>query len=220
MNAKLTARLPLQLSILALSGALVAGCATQQGTNTAVGTGVGAATGAGLGAIFGGGKGAAIGAAAGAAVGGITGYNWQAIRNKLSGATAGTGTQVTEQSDGSLKVNIPSAISFDTNSYSIKPSFAPVLDQVSQTLVQHPELVAQVVGHTDSTGQPAYNQTLSQERAQSVAQYLAQHGVAGQRLSAEGRGQTQPIADNGTEAGRAQNRRVEIYLRATSQPRG
>ena len=93
-----------------------------------------------------------------------------------------------------------------------------MLDQVTQTLTQHPELIAQVVGHTDSTGQPAYNQTLSQNRAQSVASYLAGHGVAGQRLSAQGMGQTQPIADNTTEAGRAQNRRVEIYLRATAQP--
>jgi outer membrane protein OmpA-like peptidoglycan-associated protein len=220
MNAKLTLRLPLQLSVLAVAGALLAGCQTPQGGNAAVGTGVGAATGAGLGAIFGGGKGAAIGAAAGAAVGGMTGYNWQAIKNKLSGATAGTGTQVSEQPDGSLKLNIPSSVSFDTNSYAIKPSFTPVLDQVAQTLTQHPELVAHVVGHTDSTGQPRYNQMLSQERAQSVAQYLALHGVAAQRLAAEGRGQSQPIANNSTEAGRAQNRRVEIYLRATLQPRG
>ena len=214
MNSKLMTR----LSVIAVAGALVAGCATQQGNNAAVGTGIGAATGAGLGAIFGGGKGAAIGAGVGAAAGGITGYNWQAIKGKLTGATKGTGTQVTEQQDGSLKVNIPNAISFDTNSYAIKPTFAPVLDQVTQTLVQHPELVAQVVGHTDSTGQPAYNQTLSQNRAQSVASYLAGHGVAGQRLAAQGMGQNQPIADNATEAGRAQNRRVEIYLRATAQP--
>jgi len=151
-------------------------------------------------------------------VGGVTGYNWQAIKSKISGASAGTGTQVTEQQDGSLKVNIPNSISFDTNSYAIKPSFTPVLNEVSQTLVQHPELIAQVVGHTDSTGQPAYNQTLSQNRAQSVSSYLAAHGVAAQRLSAEGLGQNQPIADNNTEAGRAQNRRVEIYLRATAQP--
>ncbi|CDY74099.1 Outer membrane lipoprotein omp16 precursor [Caballeronia glathei] len=214
MNAKLLTR----LSVFAVAGVLVAGCASQQGTNTAVGTGVGAATGAGLGAIFGGGKGAAIGAGVGAAVGGVTGYNWQAIKSKISGASAGTGTQVTEQQDGSLKVNIPNSISFDTNSYAIKPSFTPVLNEVSQTLVQHPELIAQVVGHTDSTGQPAYNQTLSQNRAQSVSSYLAAHGVAAQRLSAEGLGQNQPIADNNTEAGRAQNRRVEIYLRATAQP--
>jgi len=214
MNHKIWMR----AAIFALSGALVSGCANQQGNNALMGSGIGAATGAGLGAIFGGGKGAAIGAAAGGAVGGITGYNWQAIKSKLSGATAGTGTQVTEQKDGSLKVNIPSSISFDTDSYAIKSSFAPVLDQVTLTLVQHPELVAQVVGHTDNTGPVAHNQTLSLNRAQSVESYLMQHGVAVQRLSAEGRGETQPIADNATEMGRALNRRVEIYLRATAQP--
>ena len=214
MNTKIITR----LTVFAVAGALLGGCATQQGTNTAVGTGTGAAVGAGLGAIFGGGKGAAIGAAAGAATGGIVGYNWQAIHNRLSGATKGTGTQITEQPDGSLKLNIPSSVTFDTSSYAIKPTFAPVLDQVAQTLVQSPEVIAQVVGHTDSTGSDAYNQTLSVNRAQSVVNYLGTHGVAPQRLSAEGRGSSQPVADNNTEAGRAQNRRVEIYLRATAQP--
>jgi len=198
-----------------LAAALLAGCATQQGTNTAIGTGAGAATGALIGGLVGQGKGAAIGGALGAAAGGTVGYNWSAIHQKLSGATAGTGAQVVEQPDGSLKVNIPSAISFDTSSYAIKPGFAPVLDQVTQTLVQNPELVAHVVGHTDSTGNPARNLTLSQNRAQSVASYLVQHGVAANRLSAEGRGASQPAADNGTAQGRAQNRRVEIYLRPT-----
>jgi outer membrane protein OmpA-like peptidoglycan-associated protein len=216
MNVKLAVR----LSAFAVAGALLAGCETQQGSNAALGTGVGAAAGAGLGALFGGGKGAAIGAGVGAAAGGITGYNWQAIRGKLAGASAGTGTQVSEQQDGSLKVNIPNSISFDTNSYAVKPSFATVLNEVSVQMSQHPELIAQVVGHTDSTGQPQYNMTLSQNRAQSVAQYLAGHGVASQRLAADGRGPSQPIADNTTEAGRAQNRRVEIYLRATAQPQG
>src|ERR1700710_65744 len=126
MNSRMMTR----LSVIAVAGALVAGCATQQGNNAAVGTGIGAATGAGLGALFGGGKGAAIGAGVGAAAGGITGYNWQAIRGKLTGAAAGTGTQVTEQQDGSLKVNIPNSISFDTNSYMVKPSFATVLNEV------------------------------------------------------------------------------------------
>jgi outer membrane protein OmpA-like peptidoglycan-associated protein len=214
MNTKLMTR----LSVFALVGALVAGCATQQGNNAAVGTGAGAATGAALGAIFGGGKGAAIGAGAGAVAGGVVGYNWQAIKNKISGDSKGTGTQVTEQQDGSLKVNIPNSISFDTNSYAIKPSFDPVLNSVTQTLQQHPELIASVVGHTDNTGTAAYNQTLSQNRAQSVASYIATHGIPAQRLSAQGMGQNQPIADNATEAGRAQNRRVEIYLRAMQQP--
>jgi outer membrane protein OmpA-like peptidoglycan-associated protein len=79
-------------------------------------------------------------------------------------------------------------------------------------------VIAQVVGNTDSTGQPAYNQTLSVNRAESVTGFLAQQGVSPQRLSASGLGASQPIADNNTEAGRAQNRRVEIYLRATAQP--
>jgi outer membrane protein OmpA-like peptidoglycan-associated protein len=213
MNAKIMTRLP----VFAVAGSLLAGCATQQGTNTAVGTGVGAGTGAAIGAIFGGGKGAAIGAGAGAVVGGITGYNWQNIRNRMSGATKGTGTEITEQPDGSLKLNIPSSVTFDTSSYTIKPSFAPVLDQLAQTLQQNPEVVASVVGHTDSTGSQQYNQTLSVNRAQSVTGYLAQRGIAPQRLSATGMGPNQPIADNNTEAGRAANRRVEIYLRATAQ---
>jgi outer membrane protein OmpA-like peptidoglycan-associated protein len=213
MNAKNMTR----LAVFAVAGSLLAGCATQQGTNTAVGTGVGAGTGAAIGAIFGGGKGAAIGAGVGAAVGGITGYNWQNIHNRMSGATKGTGTQITEQPDGSLKLNIPSSVTFDTSSYAIKPSFAPVLDQLAQTLQQNPEVIAQVVGHTDSTGSQAYNQTLSVNRAESVTGYLAQHGIAPQRLSATGMGPNQPIADNNTEAGRAANRRVEIYLRATAQ---
>ncbi|MGF6634399.1 OmpA family protein [Paraburkholderia tuberum] len=213
MNARIMTR----VAVFAVAGSLVAGCATQQGTNTAVGTGVGAGAGAAIGAIFGGGKGAAIGAATGAAVGGITGYNWDNIRNRMSGATKGTGTQITEQPDGSLKLNIPSSVTFDTSSYAIKPSFAPVLDQLAQTLQQNPEVVASVVGHTDSTGSLQYNQTLSVNRAQSVTGYLAQRGIAPQRLSATGMGPNQPIADNNTEAGRAANRRVEIYLRATAQ---
>jgi outer membrane protein OmpA-like peptidoglycan-associated protein len=213
MNAKIMTR----VAVFTVAGSLLAGCATQQGTNTAVGTGVGAGTGAALGAIFGGGKGAAIGAGVGAAVGGITGYNWQNIHNRLSGATKGTGTEITEQPDGSLKLKIPSSVTFDTSSYAIKPSFAPVLDQLAQTLQQNPEVVAAVVGHTDSTGSLQYNQTLSVNRAQSVTGYLAQRGIAPQRLSATGMGPNQPIADNNTEAGRATNRRVEIYLRATAQ---
>ncbi|RZF28857.1 OmpA family protein [Paraburkholderia sp. UYCP14C] len=213
MNARSMTR----VAVFAVAGSLLAGCATQQGTNTAVGTGVGAGAGAAIGAIFGGGKGAAIGAATGAAVGGITGYNWDNIRNRMSGATKGTGTQITEQPDGSLKLNIPSSVTFDTSSYAIKPTFAPVLDQLAQTLQQNPEVVASVVGHTDNTGSLQYNQTLSVNRAESVTGYLAQRGIAPQRLSATGMGPNQPIADNNTEAGRAANRRVEIYLRATAQ---
>ncbi|HTH75326.1 MAG TPA: OmpA family protein [Trinickia sp.] len=216
MNAKIVTR----LTVFTVAGALLAGCATQQQGNTAAGTGIGAALGAGIGALAGGGKGAAIGAGVGALAGGVTGYNWQTIRNKLSGASRGTGTQVTEQPDGSLKLNIPSNVTFATNSYQINPALYPTLNELSAQMQQHPELAAEVRGYTDSTGSAQLNQTLSQNRAQSVATYLSQHGVAPNRLAATGYGPSNPVADNATEAGRAQNRRVEVYLRATAQPAG
>ncbi|MFS2205810.1 OmpA family protein [Variovorax sp. Varisp36] len=208
----------LGLISLALAAGLAAGCATEQGTHTAVGTGTGAVLGAGVGNLIGHDKkSTAIGAAVGAAVGAGVGYNWTNIRNKLSGQTAGTGTQITDQPDGSLMVNIPSNVTFDTDSATIKPSFRSVLDGVAQTISQEPRINARVVGHTDSTGNPDHNMALSQRRAQSVATYLADRGVANTRLTAEGRGQTQPVASNASEEGRTQNRRVEIYLKPAAQ---
>ncbi|GLU35423.1 OmpA family protein [Trinickia caryophylli] len=213
MNAKIMTR----LSVFAVAGTLLAGCATQQQNNAAVGTGAGAALGAGLGAIFGGGKGAAIGAGVGALAGGITGYNWQAIRNKISGASKGTGTTVNEQGDGSLKVNIPATDAFAVNSAQISPSLARTLDEVANQMRQNPELVADVRGYTDITGGSELNQRLSQSRADAVAGYLSQRGVAPNRLAARGFGPADPVGDNNTEAGRAANRRVEVYLKALAQ---
>jgi outer membrane protein OmpA-like peptidoglycan-associated protein len=213
MNAKIVTR----LTVFALAGSILAGCATQQQTNTATGTGIGAALGAGIGALAGGGKGAAIGAGVGALAGGVTGYNWQTIRNKLSGASKGTGTQITEQPDGSLKLNIPSNVTFATDSYQINPNLYATLNELATQMNQNPQLVAQIRGYTDSTGNASYNQTLSVNRAQSVATYLSQHGVQPNRLQAEGFGASSPIADNSTAAGREKNRRVEIYLRALAQ---
>lgn len=213
MNAKIVTR----LTVFALAGSILAGCATQQQTNTATGTGIGAALGAGIGALAGGGKGAAIGAGVGALAGGVTGYNWQTIRNKLSGASKGTGTQITEQPDGSLKLNIPSNVTFATDSYQISPQLYPTLNELSTQMNQNPQVVAQIRGYTDSTGSASYNQTLSVNRAQSVATYLTQRGVQPNRLQAQGFGASNPIADNNTAAGREQNRRVEIYLRAMAQ---
>lgn len=214
MNAKIVTR----LTVFALAGSILAGCATQQQTNTATGTGIGAALGAGIGALAGGGKGAAIGAGVGALAGGVTGYNWQAIHNKLSGASKGTGTQITEQPDGSLKLNIPSNVTFATDSYQINPQLYPTLNELATQMSQNPQVVAQIQGYTDSTGSASHNQTLSVNRAQSVATYLSQRGVQPNRLQAQGFGASNPIADNNTAAGREQNRRVEIYLRAMAQP--
>lgn len=202
--------------------ALAAGCATGEmgkGGRTAVGAGTGAAVGAGLGALIGdSSRAAAIGAGIGAVAGGIAGYNWSRVKNDVeqSGATS-LGVDVTEMPDGTLRVNIPSHVSFDTGKYDLKPELLPVLDSVARALVQHPELRAKAIGHTDSTGSMQVNQTLSVNRANAVTHYLTSRGVQTGRLLSEGRGPNNPVADNGTPEGRAMNRRVELYLYAVQQ---
>lgn len=186
------------------------------GGRTATGAGAGAALGAGLGVLIGdSSEAAAIGAGIGAVAGGIVGYNWSGIKNDVqeSGATS-LGVDVTEMPDGTLKVNIPSNVSFDTGKYQLKPELLPVLDSVARALIQHPEVRAKSIGHTDSTGSLQVNQTLSVNRANAVTNYLQQQGVSGAVLTSEGRGPNEPIADNGTAEGRAMNRRVELYLYA------
>ena len=119
---------------VALVAALAAGCATQRQTETAVGAGAGAATGAVIGGVAGGGRGAAVGAGVGAAAGAAIGYNWQLIKEKLGIATQGSGVQVSEQKDGSLKVNVPGSVSFATGSATIEPKLYPTLDKIAATL--------------------------------------------------------------------------------------
>lgn len=201
-----------------ITASLLAGCAnmteTQRGTTT--GAGIGAAAGAALGAIAGGGKGAAIGAAAGAAVGAGGGYLWsqrmQQQKQAMEQATQGTGVAVTQTADNRLKLEIPSDISFDTNRADVKPELRPILDRFAQTLQANPVTTVNIVGHTDSTGTDAINEPLSVRRAASVRDYLTMQGVAAQRIAIDGRGSREPIADNSTLAGRAQNRRVEIFV--------
>ncbi|TAN27431.1 MAG: OmpA family protein [Castellaniella sp.] len=190
-----------------------------QGQNTAVGAGAGAALGAGLGALIGDSSHAAlIGAGLGSVVGGVVGYNWKAVKQSVekSGASS-LGVAVTEMPDGSLKVNIPSNVSFSTNQSVLKPQLLPVLDSVAKAMNEHPELRAKSIGYTDSSGSNAINQPLSQRRAAAVTQYLSGQGVATTRLTAEGRGSASPIGDNSTPEGRALNRRVELFLYAVKQ---
>ncbi len=198
--------------------ALLTACANMspQGQNTAMGAGAGAAIGAGLGALIGDSSHAAlIGAGIGSVVGGVVGYNWKTIKNDVekSGASS-LGVAVIEMPDGTLKVNIPSNVSFDTNQAVLKPALLPVLDSVARALIQHPELRAKAIGYTDSTGTDAINLPLSQRRAGAVTQYLAGQGVAASRLMTEGRGAANPVGDNSTPEGRALNRRVELFLYA------
>ncbi len=203
----------------------LAGCANMSETQqrTAIGTGVGAVVGAALGSAVGGSGGATrTGAVLGAAAGGIGTYVWsrrmEEQKQAMEQATAGTGVGVSQTADNQLKLDIPSDISFDTGRAEIKPGFQPILDRFAQTLNANPATTVRVVGHTDSTGTDAINDPLSVNRAASARQYLASRGVDAARIAIDGRGSHEPIADNSTVAGRAKNRRVEIYV-AEAAPR-
>ncbi|MEM6538557.1 MAG: OmpA family protein [Pseudomonadota bacterium] len=181
-------------------------------TSGAGGAAAGAAAGAIGGAIAGNaGKGAAIGAIAGAAIGGGIGAYQERQLSKLRQQLAGTGVSVTKSGDN-IFLNMPSDITFNVNESSIKPSFYSVLNSVSLVLDEYDKTTVSVLGHADATGSDDYNQALSERRALSVSRYIASQGVAGQRLQAVGYGETRPIGDNNTAAGRAANRRVEILI--------
>ncbi|HNK17971.1 MAG TPA: OmpA family protein, partial [Piscinibacter sp.] len=137
-------------------------------------------------------------------------------RAAMEKATQGTGIGVERTAQNELKVNVPSDFSFDVGRSAIKPEMRPVLDQFAQGL--DPAMRVRIVGHTDSTGSDAINNPLSLDRAHSVRDYLAGRGVAPTRVETEGHGSREPVADNGSEAGRAQNRRVEILLREPAPP--
>lgn len=201
------------LIALTMAAALAAGCETPRQTQTAVGTGAGAAAGALLGGAIGGGRGAAVGAGIGGGVGAAVGYNWDMVKEKLGMATKGTAVQVSEQKDGSLKVNVPGSVSFASGSASLDPKLFTTLDRIASTLNEYPETTITVVGHTDSVGGTESNRVLSGSRAAAVADYLGQRGVRRDRMVVDSRGELEPIASNETEAGRAQNRRVEMLVR-------
>jgi outer membrane protein OmpA-like peptidoglycan-associated protein len=151
--------------------------------------------------------GAGIGAVAGAGVG----YYMDEQEKKLRRQTAGTGIGVTREGD-ELVLDMPSEITFAVNSSSLDPAFRATLDNVASTLTEYEKTYVDVLGHTDSTGTDVYNQTLSEQRASTVASYLSGRGVKQARLATKGYGESQPRASNTTEEGRSQNRRVEIRL--------
>lgn len=180
---------------------------------TAQGAAIGAVAGAVLSSATGGkaGTGAVVGGAVGAVAGNLWSKRMEDKRAAMEKATAGTGIGVTRTGDNQLKVNVPSDFSFDVGRAEIKPAMRPVLDQFAQGL--DPAMHVRVIGHTDSTGNDAINDPLSVERAHSVRNYLSARGVAASRVETAGMGSRSPVADNGSDAGRAQNRRVEIFLR-------
>ncbi len=183
-------------------------------SKTAIGAIAGAAIGTGAGALVGGRNkrtemivGAGIGALAGTAVGAYMDKQERELREK----TAGTDVSVTRVGD-ELLLNMPSGVTFETNSYAIQPQFRTTLDKVAGTLAGYPQTYIDIYGHTDSTGGDAINLPLSRNRAQSMADYLTMRGVAMARIGTRGFGSSQPVATNATAEGRQANRRVEIKI--------
>jgi outer membrane protein OmpA-like peptidoglycan-associated protein len=209
------------LSAVMLAVGGLSGCANMNETqrDTGMGAAIGAVAGGLIGAATAGGnkgRSAATGAAIGAAVGAGGGYLWsqnmQKQRAEMEQATAGTGIGISQTTDNQLKVDIPADVSFDVGRHAIKSNMRPVLDRLASTLNQHPVTTVTIIGHTDSTGSDAVNDPLSINRAASTRDYLVQRGVSAQRIAIDGRGSRQPVADNSTAAGRAMNRRVEIFI--------
>jgi outer membrane protein OmpA-like peptidoglycan-associated protein len=205
----------LSSSLLALAAIVLVGCQsmTPQQEGTAKGAAIGAAAGAVIGSATGGsaGTGAVIGGALGAVAGNLWSKNMEEKRVAMEKATQGTGVTVARTTDNQLKVNVPSDFSFDVGRADIKPNMRPVLDEFARNL--DPNMLVTVIGHTDSTGSDAINNPLSVNRAAAVRDYIAARGVAPARMAIDGRGSREPVAQNETPAGRAQNRRVEIFLR-------
>ena len=207
-----------RLVILPLLSALVLGaCANMSETqrNTAIGAGIGALGGAVISKSTGGnqtGRDAAIGAGVGALGGYVWSQRMEAQRQAMAQATAGTGVEISRTADDQLKLEIPSDISFDVGRSDIKPDMRPILARFAQTLKDNPATAIRIVGHTDSTGGEAVNRPLSLDRAMSARDFLVDRGVAASRVGVAGRGEQEPIASNATEAGRAKNRRIEIFV--------
>lgn len=212
-----------KIILSALAATFLSACTTtdpytgeQKMSNTAGGAMIGAGLGAVTGLLVGTDarsrrNGALIGAGIGALGGGLVGNYMDSQESELRAQLQGTGVSVTRNGD-SIVLNMPSNITFPTDQSAVLAGFYPTLNSVAIVLKKFNKTLIDVNGHTDSTGSHQHNQVLSEDRATSVANYLASQGVDTRRMSAVGFAETQPIASNATPAGRAQNRRVEIMI--------
>ncbi len=212
-----------KLLCLVLSAAMILGIGSCGMNNTQkgaiFGAGGGAAVGAGLGAIFGKGKGAAIGAAIGTVVGGTAGVLIGKKMDKQAKELAQiSGAQVDTITDSNnlkaIKVTFDGGILFATNKSDLNQNAKNALTKFAASLQNNPQTNVQIYGHTDNTGSLEVNQRLSKARANSVLNYLMNSGIASSRMVSDGYDYQFPVASNDTPEGRAQNRRVEIYISA------
>lgn len=161
-------------------------------------------------------KNAMIGAGVGVLAGGLVGNYMDKQEAQLRQDLSGSGVQVSRQGDNIL-LNMPNQITFGFDEARVQSQFYPTLNDIARVLTQYGSTMIDVYGHTDSVGGDTYNLRLSERRASAVAEYLIGQGVNGQRLVVRGRGESQPIASNSNEDGRAQNRRVEIVIAPVKQ---
>ncbi len=214
---------PAIVLVLAISIAGLSACQTtdpftgeKKVNSTSKGAAIGAAAGAVVGAISGSDarerrKRAMIGAGIGGLAGAGIGAYMDKQENDLRKQMAGTGVSVVRQGDN-LTLNMPGNITFNSGSAELSPSFPKVLDGVAMVLKKYEKTIVEVAGHTDSVGPEQYNQGLSERRAQTVTAYLTGKGVKSERTMSIGAGESHPVADNTSEAGRQANRRVELTL--------
>ena len=204
------------LIITLASAALISACTTtpytgeQQASKAAI-YGASAAAVCGLVGAIDSGKHARNAALGCGIVGAGVGAYMDVQEAKLREQLQGTGVSVVREGDN-IRLVMPGNITFQTDSYNLRSDFYPVLNSVGEVLAKYGDTTIRVSGHTDNTGSRQYNQTLSERRAGSVADYLVTREVVRSRLLVQGQSFDQPIADNGTAAGRAQNRRVELYV--------
>lgn len=206
----------LTASMLALgASALVLSACAPDPNNMQNRTVTGALTGAAVGGVAGAMAGNRRTALAGAVVGGAAGaLIGQQLDRQAEELRRQLGSNVNIHNTGEeLILTLPQDLLFATDSATLRPDLQQDLRVIATNLVNYPRSDVIVVGHTDNTGSAAYNQTLSERRAQSVAQVLRGQGVASNRIQTIGRGLTQPVATNATPEGRRQNRRVEIFIR-------
>lgn len=212
----------LVLAVVSAVSLLSAGCTTNpytgesQASKAGQAAAFGAVAGAAIGYVSGSDSGqrrkrALIGAAGGAAIGGGVGHYMDRQEAELRQQLRGTGVSVTRNGN-EIILNMPNSVTFATGSTDLRPGAQDALKSVALVMKEYHQTGALITGHTDTTGSRAVNERISRQRADAVGQYLIGQGISTRRLDQFGAAYDYPIASNATEAGRAQNRRVDITL--------